>query len=68
MDNNTERDELSFDDLQNVIASPDNGANYNAAMEHQDLYRKKQIEELKSLKEEILGKDSLEKDDIHHTR
>lgn len=60
--------ELDLEDLQNINASPDNRANYYSAVGNEDLYRKKQIEELKALKKEILGKEYSEEETSQHTR
>ena len=48
-----ENDELSLDELEHVGMHPNNEVNHNEAIKHSDLFREKQIEELKVLKEEI---------------
>lgn len=49
-----EKDELSLDELENVKALSNSKASIEKAIENKDLYRKKQIEALESLKEELL--------------
>ena len=46
-------DELRPDDLNNLHIHPNNEVNYEKAMEHPELYRKEQIDELKKMKEEL---------------
>lgn len=45
--------ELSEEELEKVIMHPDKEVIYKQAMNNKDIFRKKQIEELKKLKEEL---------------
>ena len=56
-----EKDELSEEELANVRAFPDSKVSIEKAIENKDLYRKKQIEALESLKEELLTEEKTPK-------
>ncbi len=45
--------ELNEKELEEVGMHPDKELNYEKAMKNKDLFRKKQIEELKKIKEEL---------------